>query len=110
MNDPAMEDLDTLVLRTALKWQEASYQAVLVTVARTWGSSPRPPGSLLAINERGEPVGSVSGGCIEDDLIRRFQEGGVATVCASLTPSVLRYGISADQAHRLGCRVVERSS
>ena len=97
-----MEDLDTLVLRTALGWQAAGLPVVLVTVARTWGSSPRPPGSLMAINGRGETVGSVSGGCIEDDLIRRIREGGVQAACATDTPAVLRYGISADEAHRFG--------
>lgn len=97
-----MEDLDTLVLRTAQKWQADGLPTVLVTVARTWGSSPRPPGSLMAINGQGETVGSVSGGCIEDDLIRNIREGGVQAVCAEGRPSVLRYGISADQAHRFG--------
>lgn len=97
-----MEDLDTLVLRTALGWQASSLPVVLVTVARTWGSSPRPPGSLMAINGRGETVGSVSGGCIEDDLIQRIREGGVRAACATLTPALLRYGISADEAHRFG--------
>ena len=97
-----MEDLDTLVLRTALRWQTEGLPVVLVTVARTWGSSPRPPGSLMAINGRGETVGSVSGGCIEDDLIRRIREGGVQAACATDTPAVLRYGISADEAHRFG--------
>ncbi|MBA4111611.1 MAG: hypothetical protein C0487_18685 [Leptothrix sp. (in: Bacteria)] len=97
-----MEDLDTLVLQTALRWHTADLPVVLVTVARTWGSSPRPPGSLMAINGRGEVVGSVSGGCIEDDLIHRIREGGVQAACATEAPAVLRYGISADQAHRFG--------
>ena len=97
-----MEDLDTLVLRTAQGWQAAGLPVVLVTVARTWGSSPRPPGSLMAINSRGETVGSVSGGCIEDDLIHRIREGGVQAACATDAPTVLRYGISADEAHRFG--------
>eukprot|EP01137_Pigoraptor_chileana_P026910 Opistho-2@8873 len=97
-----MEDLDTLVLRGALRWQAEGLAVVLITVARTWGSSPRPPGSLMAINARGETVGSVSGGCIEDDLIQRIREGGVQAACASATPTVLRYGISADEAHRFG--------
>lgn len=48
------------------------------------------------------PLGSVSGGCIEDDLIQRIREGGVQAACASDTPAVLRYGISADEAHRFG--------
>ncbi|MBC3920493.1 XdhC family protein [Undibacterium sp. CY18W] len=97
-----MEDLDTLVLRTALAWHVQRLPVILVTVARTWGSSPRPPGSLMAINERGETVGSVSGGCIEDDLIHRVRDEGVQAVCAGDRPVVLRYGISADQAHRFG--------
>jgi xanthine dehydrogenase accessory factor len=97
-----MEDLDTRVLRTATQWHAAGDPVVLVTVARTWGSSPRPPGSLMAINARGETVGSVSGGCIEDDLIHRIHEGGVAAVCNSGLPAVLRYGISADEAHLFG--------
>ncbi len=97
-----MEDLDTLVLRTAAGWQAAGQPALLVTVARTWGSSPRPPGSLMAISGRGETVGSVSGGCIEDDLILRIREQGIASVCEQGRPAVLRYGISADQAHRFG--------
>jgi len=97
-----MEDLDTLVLRTAQRWWTEGQAVVLVTVARTWGSSPRPPGSLMAINGRGEAVGSVSGGCIEDDLIHRIREGGVEAAMSSATPTVQRYGISADQAHRFG--------
>ncbi len=102
MDTATIEDLDTRVPRTTLGWQAAGLPVVLVTVARTWGSSPRPPGSLMAINGRGETVGSVSGGCIEDDLIGRIRDGGVQAACASHTPAVLRYGISADQAHRFG--------
>lgn len=97
-----MEDLDTLVLRTVARWRSAGFPVVLVTVARTWGSSPRPPGSLMAINERGETVGSVSGGCIEDDLIEQIRVGGVQALCATAAPTVLRYGISAEEAHRFG--------
>ena len=97
-----MEDLDTQVLRTAQDWHAAGLPVLLVTVTRTWGSSPRPPGSLMAINGRGETVGSVSGGCIEDDLIRRVRDEGLDAVCAQGRPVTLRYGISADQAHRFG--------
>lgn len=97
-----MEDLDTRVLRTACAWRAAGDAVVLVTVARTWGSSPRPPGSLMAINARGETVGSVSGGCIEDDLIDRIRAGGIEAAGAAHRPAVRRYGISADEAHRFG--------
>ncbi|WP_066267653.1 XdhC family protein [Hydrogenophaga palleronii] len=97
-----MEDLDTLVLRMVQDWQLGGIPVVLVTVARTWGSSPRPPGSLMAINDQGVTVGSVSGGCIEDDLIDKVRQDGIQALCAASRPSVLRYGISADEAHRFG--------
>jgi xanthine dehydrogenase accessory factor len=97
-----MEDLDTQVLRTAQAWFEAGLPVLLVTVTRTWGSSPRPPGSLMAINASGDTVGSVSGGCIEDDLIRRMRDEGIEALCAQGRPVTQRYGISADQAHRFG--------
>ncbi|AVS66110.1 hypothetical protein C8245_10885 [Paracidovorax avenae] len=98
-------ELDSLVLRTANGWLQAGVPAWLVTVARTWGSSPRPPGSLMAMNARGDVAGSVSGGCIEDDLVRRVQQQATARAQAegaAALPEVLRYGISADEAHRFG--------
>ncbi len=82
-------DLDSLVLRTANGWLQAGIPAWLVTVARTWGSSPRPPGSLMAMNARGDVAGSVSGGCIEDDLVRRVQRlhGPAGLFIGSRTPA-----------------------
>ena len=71
---------------------------MLVTVVRTWGSSPRPEGAMLAIRDDGRVVGSVSGGCIEDDLIARVRSEGVFVA----RPQIQRYGISADEAHRFG--------
>jgi len=65
---------------------------------RTWGSAPRPPGSLIAIREDGQVRGSVSGGCIEDDLIDKVRSGELRP----LTPLTQTYGISADEAHRFG--------
>ncbi len=66
-----MENLDVVVLRTLQGWRAAGRRALLATVVRTWGSSPRPVGSIMALCEDGAVVGSVSGGCIEDDLIDR---------------------------------------
>lgn len=97
-----MEDLDIQVLRSAQAWFAAGLPVLLLTVTRTWGSSPRPPGSLMAINGRGETQGSVSGGCIEDDLIHRVRDEGVDALCVNGRPTTLRYGISADQAHNFG--------
>lgn len=56
----------------------------------------------MVINGRGEAVGSISGGCIEDDLIRSVRENGMQAVCNAGAATVLRYGISADEAHRFG--------
>jgi hypothetical protein len=72
--EPAMENLDVMVLRTLRDWRVAGKRALLATVVRTWGSSPRPVGSIMALCEDGSVVGSVSGGCIEDDLIYRFTQ------------------------------------
>ena len=64
-----MENLDLTVLRALRDWRRAGHHALMATVVRTWGSSPRPVGSIMALCDSGAVVGSVSGGCIEDDLI-----------------------------------------
>lgn len=97
-----MENLDVMVLRSLSKWRSAGKRALLVTVARTWGSSPRPVGSIMALCEDGSVTGSVSGGCIEDDLIYRYARQGGNDVLHDRTPQLLKYGISADEAHRFG--------
>ena len=73
-----MENLDVMVLRTLRDWRQAGRRALLTTVVRTWGSSPRPVGSIMALAEDGAVVGSVSGGCIEDDLIARYTHAAAA--------------------------------
>ena len=101
-----MENLDVMVLRTLRDWRAAGKRALMATVVRTWGSSPRPVGSIMALCEDGSVVGSVSGGCIEDDLIYRFtqayaaKEPGHQIPCGP--PSFVKYGITADEAHRFG--------
>ena len=98
-----MENLDTAVLRALRDWRAAGQQALLVTVVRTWGSSPRPVGSIMALNENGSVAGSVSGGCIEDDLIARYARRGAADALPhSGKPQFAKYGITADEAHRFG--------
>ena len=94
-----MENLDIVVLRTLKAWREAGQRALLTTVIRTWGSSPRPVGSIMALCETGAVVGSVSGGCIEDDLIAQYSK---ANAIVDRAPIQLKYGISADEAHRFG--------
>ena len=107
-----MENLDVMVLRTLRDWRLAGQRALLATVVRTWGSSPRPVGSIMALREDGTVVGSVSGGCIEDDLIYQYtqayaagQTGGAAVqgkAIPSGPPAFIKYGVSADEAHRFG--------
>lgn len=63
------------VLQQALRWREAGHRTVLVTVLSTFGASPRPPGSMAVISERGLISGSVSGGCVEDDLVHEVISG-----------------------------------
>jgi xanthine dehydrogenase accessory factor len=93
-----MDSIDLEVLKTAAGWLAGGHRCELITVIKTWGSSPRPIGATLAICDDGTVVGSVSGGCIEDDLIERMRtEGVVATA-----PQIVSYGISADEAHRFG--------
>jgi len=101
-----MENLDVMVLRTLRDWRRAGKRALLATVVRTWGSSPRPVGSIMALCEDGAVVGSVSGGCIEDDLIYRFTQAYSGKEAGKEIPSgppgFLKYGISADEAHQFG--------
>jgi len=99
-----MDNLDFRVLHTLRDWRRAGAHAWLVTVVRTWGSSPRPVGSILALSDRGAMVGSVSGGCIEDDLIARccVPDRDDALPRSAAAPLRLKYGVSADEAHRFG--------
>ena len=101
-----MENLDLVVLRALKDWRLAGQRALLATVVRTWGSSPRPVGSTLALCEDGAVVGSVSGGCIEDDLIYRFTKAYAGAPqnedMPQGPPRFLKYGIKADEAHRFG--------
>ena len=62
------------VFEQAVVWKAAGLRVALATVVETWGSSPRPPGSRLCVNERGAFVGSVSGGCIEGAVITEAME------------------------------------
>jgi xanthine dehydrogenase accessory factor len=93
-----MHSIDIDVLRTALDWLARGHRVVLGTVVRTWGSAPRPPGSLMVIRGDGQVAGSVSGGCIEDDLIRRVAAGELAPIL----PELAVYGASAEEAQRFG--------
>jgi xanthine dehydrogenase accessory factor len=91
-----MQSLDLDVLERALEWRRAGRRVWLLTVAQTFGASPRPPGSLAAIRDDGILVGSVSGGCIEDDLVAHRGD------FTGTKPHFARYGVTADEARRFG--------
>ncbi|MCZ8395174.1 cytochrome oxidase I [Achromobacter xylosoxidans] len=97
-----MESVDVRVLRAARDWAAAGERVLLATVARTWGSSPRPAGSMMALREDGRCVGSVSGGCIEDDLALRYTRAHGGAGMPRSAPELVRYGVHADDAHRFG--------
>lgn len=100
-----MESLDLRVLADALDWRRAGHAVTLVTVVQTWGSAPRPPGSLLAVRDDGVVSGSVSGGCVEDDLIARTKARFTQANGAALgleKPAMIAYGVSQEEAARFG--------
>lgn len=70
-----MRSNDQSVLEQALRWHREGVRSVLVTVLSTYGASPRPPGAMAVISEQGLVVGSVSGGCVEDDLVQEVATG-----------------------------------
>lgn len=93
-----MNGMDAEVLRRAIDWMHQERRVVLGTVVRTWGSSPRPPGSWMIIRDDGQVAGSLSGGCIEDDLIGRVRSGELAPTL----PQSTVYGGDAAEAQRFG--------
>ncbi len=87
----------TEVLEIAAEWLAAGRRVAIATVVATWGSSPRPVGSQLVVDEHGEFLGSVSGGCIEGAVV-----GEALEVIASGTPRLLDFGISDETAWEVG--------
>ena len=93
-----MDSVDIEVLRTAEAWRTAGRRAALGTIVRTWGSAPRPIGAMVAIRDDGQIVGSVSGGCVEDDLVEKVRE----KLVAAAKPELVTYGITNAEATRWG--------
>jgi xanthine dehydrogenase accessory factor len=93
-----MDSVDLQVLKSASEWVKAGRRVVMATVIRTWGSAPRPIGALTAIRDDGMVVGSVSGGCIEDDMILQVRSGELVRD----KPATTQYGVSAEEAKRFG--------
>lgn len=92
-----MNSLDMEVLQQARDWVAAGHRVHLVTVVQTWGSAPRQAGALAVLRQDGRLVGSVSGGCVEDDLIARAQAGSLPGRADRIT-----YGVTSSEAARFG--------
>jgi xanthine dehydrogenase accessory factor len=93
-----MDSVDLDVLRTSLEWLDAGHRATLATVVRTWGSAPRPVGAMTVVRDDGQVRGSVSGGCVEDDLVAKVRAGAIAQDA----PELVVYGVTREQAERFG--------
>jgi xanthine dehydrogenase accessory factor len=93
-----MDSVDIEVLRSAEAWRNEGKRVALGTIVKTWGSAPRPIGAMVAIREDGQLVGSVSGGCVEDDLIDKVK----AQVLSAQKPQLITYGITNEEATRWG--------
>jgi xanthine dehydrogenase accessory factor len=93
-----MDSVDIEVLRSAEAWRAAGHRVTFGTIVRTWGSAPRPVGSLVVVRDDGQVVGSVSGGCVEDDLIDKVRAGSIARD----RPQHVTYGVTNEEATRWG--------
>lgn len=93
MTAPYRED----ILKSAAAWRESGKKVALATVISTWGSSPRPVGSQLAVDESGNMIGSVSGGCIEGAVVHEARQA-----MASGKPKLLEFGVTDEMAWEVG--------
>ena len=89
---------DQAILQTAYEWLQQGHEVALVTVLKTWGSSPRPLGSLMVMRGDGIHQGSVSGGCVEEDLLHRYRDGQLSDT----NPTRVDYGVNRAEATRFG--------
>ena len=92
-----MQSSDWEVLQRASDWLQQGHRAHLFTVIQTWGSAPRLPGAILVVRDDGHLVGSVSGGCIEDDLADKARHQALPAQAA-----ILEYGVNQAEAQRFG--------
>ena len=95
--DATASGLSENILEQAQQWKRDGRGVAVATVVATWGSSPRPTGSQLAVDQDGRMIGSVSGGCIEGAVVREAQE-----VIAGGKPRLLDLGVTNEQAWEVG--------
>ncbi len=92
-----MSELVEDILGEAARWQAAGRKVALATVVETWGSSPRPVGSQLAVDPSGRMIGSVSGGCIEGAVVQEAK-----AIMEGAPPKLLSFGVSDEDAWSVG--------
>jgi xanthine dehydrogenase accessory factor len=93
-----MDSVDIEVLRSAETWRKQGHRDALGTIVKTWGSAPRPVGAMVAVRDDGQVTGSVSGGCVEDDLIDKVK----AKLAGWTRPELFTYGVTNEEATRWG--------
>jgi len=93
-----MDSVDIEVLRSAEAWRTGGHRVALGTIVKTWGSAPRPVGAMVAVRDDGQVTGSVSGGCVEDDLIDKVK----AKLAHWSKPELFTYGVTNEEATRWG--------
>jgi len=93
-----MDSVDIEVLRSAEAWRKARHRVTFGTIVKTREAAPRPVGALVAVRDDGQVMGSLSGGCVEDDLIEKVRAGAVAKD----RPQVMTYGVTNEEATRWG--------
>jgi len=93
-----MDSVDIEVLRSAEQCRAQGRRVALGTIVKTWGSAPRPVGAMVAIRDDGQVVGSVSGGCVEDDLIEKTR----SRIFEKPHPQLVTYGVTNEEATRWG--------
>ena len=96
MTDTAFADVED-VLAAATQWHHEGARVAIATVTDTWGSSPRPAGSRMAVDDRGRMAGSVSGGCIEGAVAE-----AAAEVIHGAPPRLLSFGVTDERAWEVG--------
>ncbi|MCY4263543.1 MAG: XdhC family protein [Gammaproteobacteria bacterium] len=98
-----MQSSQQQIVNQVTSWLESGLSVWLCTILKTWGSSPRPIGAMMACTLKGELVGSISGGCIEEDFLKQLQDGSLKSRFddEGSKPFVVRYGITAEEQARL---------
>jgi xanthine/CO dehydrogenase XdhC/CoxF family maturation factor len=92
MTDPTHD-----ILTAAERWRAEGRKVALATVVETWGSAPRPVGSHLVVDGEGAFLGSVSGGCVEGEVVMEALE-----IISSGAPRLLEFGVADETAWRAG--------